>query len=140
MRTALIPDAEKVVSKYLREHADVVPLGTRFVGKTPDDITSSWVRVTQLDASPPPDSRADHLIRYLLQFDVYAGAGGQPEANLNTRTIRAALNDMPGLHDDAVVTAVRFAGQLRRPDTDFENARERVILTAQIWAHAAPAS
>jgi hypothetical protein len=137
----MIPDLEKVVSNYLRSHTSVTPLGTRFVGKTPTQSSGgtddSWVRVTQLDAR---DATGDleHLIVYLLQFDVYAsGTGGQPEASTNARTVRAALADLRGsTHDGVTFARVRFTSMARVPDNDFAPARERVILTAEIRAHA----
>lgn len=135
--TVLILDGEKLVSQLLRVHANVAALNTRIVGKTPTQTASSWVRLTQLDARNAPGSRAEHLIDYLFQADCYAGAdGGQPEASLLGRTIRAALHEMAGFSNaEAVVTSVRFNGMVRIPDTEFEPARERVILTATVHMH-----
>jgi hypothetical protein len=141
MTTALIPDAEKVVSRYLREHEDVTAVCPRIVATMPGTGTggtdTAWVRVLELAGPSQSDSKADHLVTFLLQIDCYAGrTGGQPEAKLIARTVRAALNDMPGSHDGAVVTAVRNAGWRRVPDTDFEPARERVIVTATAVMHS----
>lgn len=133
----MIPDAEKIVGKYLREHEDLVALGARVVGKTPDTTSTSWIRLTQLDDRAVGNSRADHLIEFMLQFDCYAGkTGGQPEASLLARTARAALADMPGAHADAVVTGVQFLSGARLPDTAFEPARERFVRTVLVWMHA----
>jgi hypothetical protein len=139
----VIVDIEKVVTAYLSGESTVTALDTRVVGRTPRDRDSSWVRLTQLDANASPRSRADHLIAYALQLDCYssaAGVDGSPrkEAMLIARTVREALRVMPGTHEDAVVTSVRFAGMIRVPDTDLEPARERVILTALVHAHPAP--
>jgi hypothetical protein len=133
----LIPDCEKLTSDYLRTHAEVSTLTSRIVGKTPSDTSDPWVRVTQLDASNQTLSRPEHLIEYLIQFDCYAGVdGGQPEAKTLASTVREALADMPGAtYDGAVCTNARFTGMARIPDTDFEPARERVILDATIWMH-----
>lgn len=141
MTTALIPDAEKVVSNYLREHEAVAAACPRIVATMPGESTggtsSAWVRVIELAGSAQSDSKADHLITFLLQFDCYAGAtGGQPEAKLIARTVRAALNDMPGTHEGGVVTSARIVGWRRLPDTDLEPARERVIVTATVVMHA----
>ena len=139
MTLTLAPDIEKVVFEYLRDHADIAPLNTRVVGKTPDDTAASWARVTQLDASQT--DQADHLSDFLLQIDCYPSATGldgsqQKEVSLLARTVRAAMRDMPGIRSGTVVTGVRVTGDARVPDTDFEPARERRILTIQVWAHA----
>lgn len=137
----MIPDAERIVSDYLRSHAAVAALDTRVVSKTPGDdaggTAQSWVRVTQLDAQNSPQSRPEHLIDYLLQIDSYAGKdGGKPEASLLNRTVRAALDDMPGVHDGVVVTSVKFTNNARLPDSDFKEPRERYVLTTSIHMHA----
>lgn len=139
----MIPDAEKVVSGYLRAHDDIVALDGRVVATTPSEksggIARPWIRVTQLDDRAVNDSRSDHLIEFMLQLDIYAGStGGQPEASLLNRTVRQALRDMPGEHDDAVVTGVRFVSALRLPDSDIEPARERYVRTVICWMHVAP--
>lgn len=135
----MIPYAEKLVSDFLRSHASVVALGARVVSKTPPATEEPWVRVTRLDALNEERSRPEHLIDFMLQFDCYASAdNGSPEASLLGRTVRAALHDdLPGTSvADAVVTAVRIAGDSRQPDTTFTPARERIALTAIVWAHS----
>jgi len=137
MPVTAIPDIEKISSDYLRSDAGVVALGARVVGKSPGNTDTPWVRVTQLDATST--HRADHLVNYLLQFDSYAGkTGGQPEANSLGRAVRKALMQMPdATHTGAVVTGVQIIGHARIPDTSIdEPARERVVITAQVWAHA----
>lgn len=137
----MILNAEKLVADYLRAHEDFGELETRVVAKTPGEQDSSWVRLTLLDA-PDATGTHDHLIAYLLQCDCYAArAGGQPEAMLLGQTTRAALREMPDhSFEEAVVTEVRFVGMLRLPDVDLEPARERVVLTANVWAHPADPS
>jgi hypothetical protein len=133
----LIPDGERLVSNYLREHTDVSAIATRVVGKPPPSFEDPWVQVTLLDAANQANSQPEHLINYLIQCDCYAGEdGGQPEAKLLAFTVRAALDAMPGTHDDVVVSSVRFTGMARVPDPDHSPTRERVILTAIVWAYA----
>lgn len=135
---ALIVDMEKVASRWLREHPAVVALGARVVGKPPGDRSTCWVQVRELNAPSDPRSQADHLVTHMLQLDCYAGAaGGQPEANLLGRTVRAVLKRMEGFHDDeAAVGGVRIVGFAHVPDPDgFEPARERRIITAMVTAH-----
>lgn len=136
MTLAMIADGERIVSDYLRSHADVDALGTRIVGKTPSSLSASWVRVTQLDASNAPNSIPEHLISYLLQIDCYASAsGGQREANLLGRTVRGALQEMPGVHDGITVSAVITTNDHRTQDTDLEPARDCRILTVEVYLH-----
>lgn len=133
----LIPDVEKVLTTYLQPK--VTPLGAKIRGRTPSSSATAWVRLTVLDA---PASYPDHLVDALVQLDCYAGAGegGQEEASLLARTVRAALVDAPNNdHDSAVVTGCAIVGYLRNPDTFFEPARDRFIITAQIWVHGVPA-
>jgi hypothetical protein len=132
----LIVDGEKLVSNYLRHRTDVTALQTRIVGKTPNDTDRSWVRVTQLDAAQGQQDIADHLVEFYFQLDCFAGReGGQPEASLLARTIRAALTEIPAEHSEGIATGARINGSARIPDTDFEPARERFTITATVWAH-----
>jgi hypothetical protein len=141
MTVTLVPDGEKIVSKYLREQPDVrMIVGDRVLNKTPENQAQPWVRFTCLDASNQPRSKAERLISYLIQFDCYAGADetvARAEASLLVRTVRAALHVMPDqTFPDAVVTSVRFTSMFRRPDTDLEPARERWILDAVVHMHS----
>lgn len=133
----MIPDGEKIVAGHLRADPTISGLDARVVGKTPGSIVDPWVRVTLLDASDDFQGSIEHLVTYMLQCDCYAGEdGGQPEANTLARTVRASLKAMQGSTTaDATISAVRFAGMARIPDTDFEPARERVVITAVVIAH-----
>lgn len=130
-------DIEKLTSDYLRAQPAVAAIvGRRVVGKTPGNTTDPWVRVLILSAPTDP-AGTEHLIGYLLQMDAYAGArGGQPEATDLALAVRAALHAMPSAaHAGAVVTASSLTGWLRLPDNDFEESRERFVITSLIHAH-----
>lgn len=133
MTLTLIPDGEKVVADYLREHPD---LDVRVVSKTPEDTAQPWIRITQLDG--PSKLHPEHLVPFWLQYDCYAGAtGGKPEASLIARQARAALAVInKANHAGAVVTGAEITGDARIPDTEFEPARERRVLTATVYAHS----
>lgn len=141
MTLQLIPDVEKVVSDFLRQHPSIQALDARVVGKTPRRTDTPWIRVVRLDGNAETTSQVEHLIDFMLQIDCYArkeemGESSQPEANLLGRTARAVLHEMPAAaHDGAVVTSVRIVGDARIPDQDFEPARERVTLTAIVHIH-----
>lgn len=136
----MIPDAEGFVGTYLREHPDIVALDARVSTELPRSFTKPWVKVTQLDDNAVNGSRTDWLIEYLLQFDCYAASeGGSVGASIVSRTVRAALRDMPlTTLDDAVVTGVEFISAPRVPDDSFEPARERYVRSVTIWAHPKP--
>lgn len=139
MALALIPDAEKIVGGFLRAHADIQALAAKVVGRTPGDTGASWVRITQLDGREVGNSTVEHLISFLLQFDCYADHDNdQGDAVVLGRSVRAALNAMANTEQGgAVITRVEFVGHTRLPDQDFEPARERIVLTADIDMHAA---
>lgn len=141
--TRRIPDAEKLVGNYLRDYSGI---GARVVGKTPDDKSTAWIRLTQLNAANDPQVTPDYLITYFLQAECYAGeTGGQPEAGTIGRMTRRALDEAknqtlgtiyPG--GSATVTNVRFTNHARIPDTEgFEPARERHILDVEVTMHNA---
>ena len=138
MTVQAIPYMRKTVSDYLREHPDVAEITNRVVSNPPSGRSTPWIRVRRLDAPNATNAQVEHLVAFLMQFDCYAGAeNGAPEADRLGRTVRAALVDMPGTHGDAVVTGTSIVGDIDLPDADgFEPARDRVILTARIWAHA----
>jgi len=136
-----IPNVEKITADYLRSVTDA-----RIVAKTPDDTSTSWVRLQMLAA--PDETDVEHLIQFMVQLDCYAGKDvkgethGQPEAWELATTIREQLKAMRHTRladtDDnliAVCTQVKFVGMTRAPDADFKPARERFILTALIWMH-----
>lgn len=136
----LIPDPERVIADYLRDQPDVLAITEqRRVGsKTPASTDLPWIRYTAFDAPAVGDHRADHLIAAFVQFDCYAGReGGQPQASLLARTVRAALTALgrgEGTVSGAVVTGVRIRGFGRRPDPQLDN-RERFIVDTTIWMH-----
>jgi hypothetical protein len=130
-----IPNGEAIISAYLRNQT-----GERIVSRTPSDTSTSFVRLTQLDAANEAISTPEHLINYMLQLDCYAGdseQGGHKEASDLATTIRAALDQMPRVGvKGATVTSVRFTGHARMPDTEFEPARERFIIDSIVILHA----
>jgi hypothetical protein len=131
-------DIEAILTTYLQART-----GKRIVGTTPSDISTPWVRLTQLDA-PPVDPEAERLIAYMVQLDCFAGehpvsSAGQAEASEIARAVRAALAAAKGtIQGGAAITDVRFvSGPSRIPDTTLEPARERFALTVSVYAHAA---
>jgi hypothetical protein len=134
-----IPYARKIVNDYLRN------LGHRAVTRFPSRNTATpWVQTTQLNAGDSPRSGLDHNIRFLLQFDCYAGSeGGNPEADRLGDAVRADLKSLEGeVEAGAVITEVSFVNHATIPDPDLRDregvGRARSILTAAIRMHNAP--
>lgn len=136
----MIPDCERIVSDYLRDHDAVVDTGARIVAHTPkeENRDEPWVRVTQLDAEDR-SKPADHLIEFYVQFDCYAGKeDGQPEAIRVMRAVRQALFELDDLNHqdhDAVVTGAQVTGGRRGLADEFAPARSVYYLSATVWAH-----
>lgn len=138
----MIPDAEAILSRYIREHPAVTALEASIVPRNPTKTDKPWVRVTQHDAKAVGRSRTDHLIEWFGTFDCYAGQGDTEEAtpqetaSVLTRTVRAALLE---LHDTdpigASVTGVEIISCPRLPDPAFEPAMEHFALTVNVWMH-----
>ncbi len=145
MSLPTIPDIELLAGAWLRTHPDIQAFDARVAGRTPSTHRKPWIRLTQLDADDDARSRVEHLIEYVLQLDCYAGEDatkahtGQAEASALVRAARAVLKAQEGVaRDGVVISKVTFQGMSRIPDTDFEPARERSILTATVRLHALP--
>lgn len=139
MSVALLPNIEATVGRYLRDHEAVQAIvGTRVGGKTPATTDKPWVSVILIDPrNAGASSQFEHLVEHMVQLDCYAGEqGGQAEASLLARTVRAAMVAIPDVdHDNVVVSVVTFSGMPRVPDTNFKPTRERYALTAHVYAH-----
>lgn len=134
-----IPDIEKLVGSYLRDDDNIQALNARVGGQLPKTFTNPWVRLTLLDATNATNSEVERLISYLVQADCYAGSDpqvGQAQASQLGITVRAILiSAQKQTLDGAVITAVEIRSHARLPDLDFDPPRERVTITAEIWAH-----
>lgn len=143
MSVTTIPDIERTLGDYLRDHGDITALGARVAGQLPKSFTRPWIRVTQLDArevSRPMNRREEHLINFFVQLDVYAGSepvNAQADASELARVARAVLCAMPDqTFYDLIVTDVMINSHARIPDLDFDPPRERYVVAAEIYAHA----
>lgn len=132
----MVPDAEKVVTAYLKAQPSLTALGARIVGSTPSALGDPWVRVTLINDPSTDGGIADVHIAALMQLDCYAGktANSQGKAKAVSSAVRDALRVMNrAAHPDAVVTGAQTSGG-RFPDTDLgEPALERFVLTSTIW-------
>ena len=136
----MLPDLEQIVVAHLRATSAVTALTSNVGTRTPPSTDLPWVKASLIHAQPDPSSPALHFASVLVQLDCYGGANrelAQGQASTLARTVQAALNDMPGSHTGAVVTAVKTSGPRRIPDVDMKPARERYIVTADVSTHPA---
>lgn len=139
----LLPDMETLVCGWLRDHTAIAALDARVATRRPRTMSRPWVLVTQLNARDYERARLEHLVRYLFQFDTYAGEdamaahlGWKTACDLK-RTVRGALYSWRATTMDGVaVSSVAFLDDRPLNDTDFEPPMDRYVLTAQITAHA----
>lgn len=130
----MILSMEEVATTYLEGREDVL---AAIVSVTPPSVDDAWVKVTQIDPQDLSPEVGDYFVSHLIQFDCYAGKeGGKDEADLLTRTVRAALREMRDGVEGAVVSQVTFTSCPYLPDPDLEPARPRYSLSADIYAHA----
>lgn len=133
------PDVEKLTGTYLRGDSDVIALvDDRVGGKHPRATDTPWVKIVQIGDSVI-GNRPVHLVAVNLQIDCYGGEDeytAHGEASELARTIRQSLSVMADdTHTGAVVSDVKFGPMSRVPDTAFEPARERFILSATVYCH-----
>lgn len=142
MALQTLPDVEALVGGWLTAHPDITALNARIAARTPDSMTRPWVRVTLLAGDDVVGGR-EYLTDFTLQLDCYAGEtamsahAGRQEAWRLVSAARAVLKGVEGSQrDGVVVTRVAFPGHARLPDTAYEPARERYVLTVDVMLHA----
>lgn len=137
MTLILMPDAERMLSTFLRTHADVVDLVgdhvyTVMPRQTPAKVP--FVRLRLIGGPPRPGPmRWQRTSR--IQIDVWATLKNQ--ASLIAETIAAAASaDMVGDHEDGVVSAVDVEEPAYNPDADLSDPpTPRYTFDAMIDVH-----
>lgn len=126
----MIPNVEVLLGGYVRSN-----LGARVVSLTPTDRDTPWVRYSLLDITD--GGEADHLVNALVQFDCLAGkANGRGEAwDLGVRVRDLLKRVQHESFTGAVFTGASVSGPSLIPDDDFEPARQRAVISAQVWLH-----
>lgn len=134
----LTPDAEQLVSGFLRADADVVALlGDHVYTVLPvhEKLKLPFARITLVGGPATPILRPRWLVACRLQFDVWA----QPKKAARTaaETIAAVLaGRLVGAHDLGAVTAVDVDQPSYLPDSDLSDpATPRYMLQAVVTVH-----
>jgi Protein of unknown function (DUF3168) len=127
----LLPDVERLVSRYLRTSGPIDALiGERVYTTWPNEATLPLVLVTRIGGEPP-FSRPLVLDECDLQLDVYGNR--KHEAHQLAATVRAQLALLVDrVTEDGVVHAVTFAALRYVPDESFSPAQPRYVVDVSI--------
>lgn len=133
MPLRLLPDAELVVTTFLRAQTDVAALvGTRVTTALPPQPTWPAVTVNRIGGVP---TLPGYLDLATLRLECWGTTKQQAETV--ARTVEAAMLTLPGVHATATVTDARQEGEGLRwdPDTTFEPDRPRYVMTYDVYLH-----
>lgn len=130
----MIPDAEALLSSFLRAQGDIEALvGERVYTAVPKDPTFPLLLVHRVSGSPV-GSRPLHLDAPLLQLDAYGGT--KKAAQTLIETARSVIaRSLEGVHAEGVVTGVSFGPMSWLPDGDYSPAKPRYVVDVTAFVH-----
>jgi hypothetical protein len=128
----LRPDAERLVSAYLRAAPELEPLvADRIYTAMPARIGAEPFLLIQRIGGSPPFPRPLVLDEALLQLDAYGGTKRQ--AWTVGETVAQLLGLLPGSYEEEVVSGIEV-GELRwTPDETWKPPRPRYLLDASVF-------
>lgn len=134
MALSILPDAEKILSAYLRSRVELDPLvGDRIYTELPrleKDRVFPLVRITRIGGGSV--SSPSYLDRALFSFDVWGGT--KKQARDIAAIIAAVLEEAANFASDDGYLAGTSPGSLRYiPDESFETRRPRYVLDAIVY-------
>lgn len=103
MTLRVLPDAELLTVAWLQTIDELANLYATIGTEIPADPTLPVVRVVRVGGTP---TVRQHLDVARLQIDVWAERDEKQAAHDLARLVQAALHEMPGVHDEGVVTCV----------------------------------
>lgn len=136
----MVPDAERIVSAWLRDQAEITALvEQRVYTALPEGPTFPLLRITRIGGAPI-SSQPLHLDAATIQFDAYGGP--KKTALTIAETVRELLSteDFRVAHEidgDPVgtVTAVQWGILAYVPDDLYTPAQPRYVFDASIFVH-----
>ena len=140
MTLALVPDAEQMVSTYLRERPEVAAIaGDRVYTVFPaqSDKNDPIVLVRRVGGIPP-FSTPFVFDEAVLQIDAYAGR--KKIAHDLMRTVQAVLVELTGqVRPEGCCSNVSLGLMQEQADETFTPARQRYIADVTVHVRAVPA-
>jgi hypothetical protein len=128
----LLPDAEQLVSAFLRANARIAALvGDRVYTVFPAQAGPEPLLLLQRVGGEPPFSQPLVLDVAQLQVDAYGGP--KKTAATLSATARAVLTELEGqVRPEGVVGSVRFGSSQWLPDETFDPWRPRYIFDVAV--------
>lgn len=125
----LMPDAEELLSGFLRSQAEVTALvADRIYTSLPKEKVWPLVRLTRIGGSPTTAPADDALLSDAPVLQVEVWGGPKKIAWLTAETIRAVVADrIVGVHTPGVVEGFAFGTARYLPDESFDPAKPRVL-------------
>jgi hypothetical protein len=134
MTVALVPDAEALVSQFLRSRDEITTLvAQRVFTAIPNDPTFPLLLVRRV-AGAPVTSRPLHLDAPVIQLDAFGGSKKQAHDLLETARAVMAVG-LEGKRAGGTVSGVRFGPMSWLPDADYTPARARYTADVEIFLH-----
>lgn len=129
----LLPDAELLVTTFLRAHADVAALvGTRVTTELPPEPILPAVTVTRIGGVP---SLAGYLDDARLEIAAWGAEDNKRQAEQVARTVEAAMLTIVGPQATGVVTNVMQEGLGLRWAPDETTDLPRYEMTFDLYIH-----
>lgn len=129
----MIPDAEALVSQYLRDQDSIEALvDERVYTALPKSPEWPLLMVRRVSGAPVT-SRPLHLDAAVLQLDAYAET--KKQAQTLVETARSELAELEGTHDLGVVSGVLFGPMSWLPDGDYTPAKPRYVADVTVFVH-----
>lgn len=131
MAVRTLPDAELLVTGYLRAHTDVAALvGTRVSTELPPEPVFPCVTLTRVGGVPSLPNYLDGPRIEIVCWGVTKGS-----AHLVARTVEGAMLQIPGTHPLGTVTGVVGDGLGLRWAPDEPDAQPRYRLLFELYIH-----
>lgn len=134
MTIQLVPDAEAIVSSFLRGRSEVTALvASRVYTEIPNSPTFPLVRIYRFGGAPLT-SYPLHVDQALLQIDCFGGTKSQ--ARTLAETVRAVLVEAAATTlSGGVVTAATFGPLTYLPDPGYTPAKPRYTTDVTVTIH-----
>lgn len=138
MTLQLLPDAERMLSAYLRSSSELALLvEDRVYTAVPANPVFPLVRLTRTGGPPPTELY--WIDGPMIQVDAWGGTKAQTRQA--AETCRGLIYALRGtVQGDTVISAVKGGGLQYLPDDSYEPAKPRYLFVVSLVTHPQPAA